>query len=223
MADFTGKVKDGKDGGGERGVNEQSMGTDEKWMRLALEEAALAQSAGEVPVGAVIVGGEELLARAHNSPIALSDPSAHAELLAIRRAAATRGNYRLTETTLYATLEPCLMCAGAIIQARIGRLVFGAWDPKNGAAVSLYRLFEDQRLNHAVAVTEGVLREACAEILSSFFSRKEATIPPSKASNRRDTEEVVTGSTRNRFGGQKLSRGFESPSLRQIIVRARPR
>ena len=141
-------------------------------MRLALEEAALARAAGEVPVGAVIVQGEELLARAHNSPIALNDPSAHAELLAIRRAAAARGNYRLTGTTLYVTLEPCLMCAGAILQARIGRLVFGAADPKNGAAVSLYRLFEDRRLNHAVAVTEGVLREACAEILSGFFREK---------------------------------------------------
>jgi len=156
-------------------VNEQSIrpgSPDEKWMRLALEEAALALSAGEVPVGALIVEGEELLARAHNAPIALSDPSAHAELLAIRRAAAARGNYRLTGATLYATLEPCLMCAGGIIQARIGRVVFGAADPKSGAAVSLYRLFEDRRLNHAVAVTEGILREDCAEILSGFFREK---------------------------------------------------
>ena len=155
----------------------ETEGTDEKWMRLALEEAALAQSAGEVPVGAVIVEGEELLSRAHNAPIALNDPSAHAELLAIRRAAAARGNYRLTGTTLYATLEPCLMCAGAIVQARIGRVVFGAADPKNGAVVSLYRLFEDRRLNHAVAVTEGVLREACAEILSGFFREKRLLSP----------------------------------------------
>lgn len=148
------------------------MEPDEKWMRLALEEAALAAEAGEVPVGAVIVRGEEQIARAHNSPIALHDPSAHAELLAIRRAAAAFGNYRLTGTTLYVTLEPCLMCAGAILQARVGRVVFGAADPKNGAAVSLYRLFEDTRLNHAVEVTEGVLREACAEILSGFFREK---------------------------------------------------
>ncbi len=148
------------------------MEPDEKWMRLALEEAALAAEAGEVPVGAVIVRGEEPLARAHNNPIALHDPSAHAELLAIRRAAAALGNYRLTGTTLYVTLEPCLMCAGAILQARVGRVVFGAADPKNGAAVSLYRLFEDTRLNHAVEVTEGVLRAACAEILSGFFREK---------------------------------------------------
>ena len=147
-------------------------------MRLALEEAVLARSAGEVPVGALIVEGEELLARAHNAPIALSDPSAHAELLAIRRAAAARGNYRLAGTTLYATLEPCLMCAGGIIQARIGRVVFGAADPKNGVLVSLYRLFEDRRLNHAVAVTEGVLREDCSEILSGFFREKRLLSTP---------------------------------------------
>lgn len=147
-------------------------GHDEKWMRLALEEAALALAAGEVPVGAVIVLDGESIGRGHNTPIALDDPSAHAEMIAIRRAAAARRNYRLAGTTLYATLEPCLMCAGAIIQARIDRVVFGARDPKNGAAVSLYRLFEDRRLNHSVAVTEGVLREACAEILSGFFREK---------------------------------------------------
>jgi tRNA(adenine34) deaminase len=147
-------------------------------MELALEEAALAREAGEVPVGAVIVRGEELLARAHNRPISLPDPSAHAEILAIRRAAAAAGNYRLAGAMLYVTLEPCIMCAGAIIHARIERLVFGAVDHKNGAAVSLYRLFEDRRFNHAVAVTGGVLREACAEILSRFFREKRLTSPP---------------------------------------------
>ena len=154
------------------------MGIDEKWMELALEEAALAREAGEVPVGTVIVRGEELLARAHNRPISLHDPSAHAEILAIRRAAAAANNYRLAGTTLYVTLEPCIMCAGAIIHARIERLVFGAADPKNGAAVSLYRLFEDRRFNHDVAVTGGVLREACAEILSGFFREKRLTSTP---------------------------------------------
>ena len=158
--------------GGRMAEREEPMEPDEKWMRLALEEAALAGTAGEVPVGAAIVRGEELLARAHNSPIGLHDPSAHAELLAIRRAAAALGNYRLTGTTLYVTLEPCLMCAGAILQARVGRIVFGAADPKSGAAISLYRIFEDFRLNHTVEVTEGVLREACAEILSGFFREK---------------------------------------------------
>jgi tRNA(adenine34) deaminase len=178
MAEFAGKVKGGK-AGGEKGGSEEVPGSerDEKWMRLALEEAALARSEGEIPVGAVIVRGEELLARAHNAPIALIDPSAHAELLAVRRAATATGNYRLTGTTLYVTLEPCLMCAGAIIQARIGRVVFGARDPKNGGVVSLYSLFEDRRLNHTVAVTEGVLREACAQILSGFFREKRLASP----------------------------------------------
>jgi tRNA(adenine34) deaminase len=152
--------------------------TDEKWMRLALDEALLSAESDEVPVGAVIVRGEELLARAHNSPIALHDPSAHAEVLAIRKAASLLGNYRLPGTTLYVTLEPCLMCAGAILQARIGRIVFGAADPKGGAVVSLYRLFDDRRLNHTVAVKEGVLGGACTEILSGFFRAKRLISPP---------------------------------------------
>jgi tRNA(adenine34) deaminase len=151
---------------------------DEKWMQIALAEAGRARDAGEVPVGAVIVRDGALLASTHNSPISLHDPSAHAEILAIRAAAAAAGNYRLPGTTLYVTLEPCLMCAGAIIHARIGRLVFGAADPKGGAAVSLWRLFEDRRLNHEVAVMEGVLREACAEILSGFFREKRLIVPP---------------------------------------------
>src|SRR3989339_624699 len=139
---------------------------DEKWMRAAFAQAELALAAGEVPVGAVIVVNDELVSVACNRPISLCDPSAHAEVLAIRGAASLLGNYRLAGTTLYVTLEPCLMCAGAILQARIERIVFGAADPKGGAVVSLYRLFDDRRLNHTVAVTEGILREACVEILS---------------------------------------------------------
>jgi tRNA(adenine34) deaminase len=153
------------------------METDEKWMRLALEEARLAGESGEVPVGAVLIRGEEVLARCHNSPITLRDPSAHAEVLAIRQAASFLGNYRLTGTTLYVTLEPCLMCAGAILLARIDRVVFGAADPKGGAVISLYRLFDDRRLNHIVTVTEGVLKEACAEIISGFFRAKRLISP----------------------------------------------
>jgi tRNA(adenine34) deaminase len=156
---------------------EAPMETDEKWMQLALEEASLAREADEVPVGAVIVRGEELLSRAHNSPITLSDPSAHAEILAIREAGSLLGNYRLAGTTLYVTIEPCLMCTGAILHARIERIVFGAADPKGGAVVSLYRLFDDRRLNHIVAVTEGILREACVEILSGFFRAKRLISP----------------------------------------------
>jgi len=157
---------------------EAVLEADEKWMRIALAEAGRAREAGEVPVGAVIVRKGGLLASARNSPISLHDPSAHAEILVIRAAAAVVGNYRLAGTTLYVTLEPCLMCAGAILHARIERLVFGAADPKGGAAVSLYRLFEDRRLNHAVAVTEGILRKACADILSGFFQEKRLILPP---------------------------------------------
>jgi tRNA(adenine34) deaminase len=157
---------------------ETLLETDEGWMRTALAEAGQAREAGEVPVGAVIVRDGGLLASAHNSPISLQDPSAHAEVLAIRQAAVAVGNYRLPGTTLYVTLEPCLMCAGAILHARIDRLVFGAADPKNGAVVSLYRLFDDRRFNHTVFVTEGVLRDVCGDILSGFFREKRLIVPP---------------------------------------------
>jgi tRNA(adenine34) deaminase len=148
------------------------MKTDDTFIRLALEQARLALERGEVPVGAVVTCGGEILSTAHNGPITLKDPSAHAEMLAIRRAAEKTGNYRLAGATLYVTLEPCIMCAGAILQARISRVVYGADDPKNGGVVSLYRLFEDRRLNHTVAVTRGIQKEICAEILSGFFREK---------------------------------------------------
>jgi tRNA(adenine34) deaminase len=148
------------------------MKSDNFFMQLALEQAHLARELGEVPVGAVITHGEQILSAAHNDSISRQDPSAHAEILAIRRAADKTGNYRLPGTTLYVTLEPCIMCAGAIIQARIGRVVFGAEDPKSGGVVSLYRLFDDGRLNHKVSVTGGIQKEICAEILSGFFKKK---------------------------------------------------
>ena len=148
------------------------MDRDEEFMRLALAEAEKAFQAGEVPVGAVVVRGGEVIASAHNGPVGLKDPSAHAEILALRRAAAEEGNYRLAGTTLYVTIEPCLMCAGALIHARVSRLVFGATDPKGGAVVSLYGVLQDGRLNHRVEATGGVLREACSEILSRFFREK---------------------------------------------------
>lgn len=148
------------------------MDRDEEFMRLALAEAEKALQAGEVPVGAVVVRGGEVIASAHNGPVGLKDPSAHAEILALRRAAAAEGNYRLAGTTLYVTIEPCLMCAGALIHARVSRLVFGAPDPKGGAVVSLYKVLQDGRLNHGVEATGGVLREACSEILSRFFREK---------------------------------------------------
>ena len=146
--------------------------SDEKFVRLALEEAKLASAAGEVPVGAVIVLGNDILARAHNNSISMNDSSAHAEVLAIRRAGDRIGNYRLAGTTLYVTLEPCIMCAGAIIQARISRVVFGTDDPKNGGVISLYNILDDKRLNHSVEITWGVLKDECAEILSRFFRKK---------------------------------------------------
>ena len=148
------------------------MDRDELFMRLALAEAEKALLAGEVPVGAVVVRGGEVIASAHNGPVGLKDPSAHAEILALRRAAEAEGNYRLAGTTLYVTIEPCLMCAGALIHARVSRLVFGAPDPKGGAVVSLYEVLGDSRLNHRVEVTGGVLGEACGEILSRFFREK---------------------------------------------------
>ncbi|MFA4915839.1 MAG: tRNA adenosine(34) deaminase TadA [Syntrophales bacterium] len=148
------------------------MESDDIFIRLALEEARLAYAKGEIPVGAVLTSGETILAKAHNNSISMKDPSAHAEILAMRKAAEITGNYRLVGTTLYVTLEPCIMCAGTIIQARISRLVFGASDPKAGGVVSLYRLLCDKRLNHVVEVAEGIQREACTEILSRFFREK---------------------------------------------------
>lgn len=148
------------------------MQDDEVFMVLALEEALLGEAEGEVPVGAVVSLGGELISRAHNRPLGLKDPTAHAEILAIRRASEALGNYRLTEATLYVTLEPCVMCVGAIVQARIRRVVFGAADPKGGAVVSRWRLFDDGCFNHRPEVTGGVLQARCGEILSGFFRGK---------------------------------------------------
>ena len=142
---------------------------DADWMQAALLLAARAAASGEVPVGAVLVQGESLLAEGWNQPIAAHDPTAHAEVLALRAAGQSLGNYRFAETTLYVTLEPCLMCAGAIIHARIQRLVFGAYDLKRGAVNSTAHAFETRGLNHRVEVTGGVLEGQCAERLQAFF------------------------------------------------------
>lgn len=145
---------------------------DERFMSLALEQASAADAAGEVPVGCVIVGeGGEVLSRAHNLREGELDPTAHAELIAIRRAAEVLGTWRLTGVTLYVTLEPCAMCMGAALLARVARVVFGARDPKGGAAVSLYALGSDSRLNHTIEITEGVLEGECSRVLSGFFKR----------------------------------------------------
>jgi tRNA(adenine34) deaminase len=154
------------------------MPTDHDFMKIALEEAQAAYCRDEVPVGAVLVLEGNILARAHNSPIMRNDPTAHAEILALRQAGEKFGNYRLTGAELYVTLEPCIMCAGAIIQARISRVIFGARDPKCGAVVSLYNILADKRLNHQVEITEGILPEECGEIISRFFQQKRVTSPP---------------------------------------------
>jgi len=147
---------------------------DQQWMRSALEMAQKAEAIGEVPVGAVLVKDGKILTSGYNSVITSNDPTCHAEINAIRSAGILLENYRLTDTTLYVTLEPCLMCMGAIIHARIDRLVFGAYDPKTGAAESVYTIGSDNRLNHALQITSGILEEECSRMLKSFFkSRRE--------------------------------------------------
>jgi tRNA(adenine34) deaminase len=142
------------------------------FMRLALEEAELAFREDEVPIGAVIVREDRVIARAHNQREQLHDPTAHAEMIAITQAAEVLRSWRLDGCTLYVTLEPCPMCAGAMVQARIPAVVYGATDPKAGAARSLYRLLDDERLNHRCQVVPGVLAGPCGEILSRFFQQQ---------------------------------------------------
>jgi len=145
---------------------------DISFMKLALQEAAKAAHLGEVPIGAVLVKDGSVLAADHNRREQLSDATAHAELLVIRKAGQLLGGWRLTGTTLYVTLEPCPMCAGALVQARVERLVFGAADPKGGAAGTLYDIVRDERLNHRLQVTPGVLEEECALQLRHFFRNR---------------------------------------------------
>ncbi len=141
-------------------------------MQHALTLAVQAAEAGEVPVGAVLVHDDKLIAEGWNQPISAHDPTAHAEIVTLRKAGQALGNYRLTGATLYVTLEPCTMCAGAIIHARIGRLVYGAADPRTGVAQSVTSLFEEPWHNHRVEVTGGVLAEPCGEILKDFFQQR---------------------------------------------------
>ena len=147
---------------------------DEFFMHAALELGRQAEAAGEVPVGAVVVKEGVIIGRGFNSPILRSDPSAHAEMLALREAANHLGNYRLVDCQLFVTLEPCLMCAGAIMHARIARLVYGASDPKTGVCGSVMNMFAESRLNHHTAVSGGVLAEECGQMLSNFFSARRA-------------------------------------------------
>jgi tRNA(adenine34) deaminase len=144
----------------------------DSFMRAALEQARLALAAGEVPIGAVVVAGGEIVSRAFNRPIAAVDPTAHAEVLALRAAAAHTGNYRLPNTTLYVTVEPCLMCVGALVHARVGEVVFGALEPRTGALVSTVRGHEIPGLNHRFTVTSGVLEADCRDLIQQFFREK---------------------------------------------------
>ena len=146
--------------------------TDADWMQMALTLAGRAAASGEVPVGAVLVQDDNLLAEGCNRPIASHDPTAHAEVMALRAAGQSLGNYRFAGTTLYVTLEPCLMCVGAIVHARVSRLVFGAFDPKSGAVTTCLQGFEAPGLNHRVTSTGGVLADECGELLKEFFRKR---------------------------------------------------
>lgn len=145
---------------------------DTNYMQHALALAEKASAMGEVPVGAVLVKGDEIIGEGWNQPIAHHDPSAHAEMMAIRSAGEMLQNYRLPDTTLYVTLEPCPMCAGLMIHSRIKRLVFGAFDPKTGAAGSVFSLVQDERHNHIIEVTGGILQDQCSSLLKAFFKER---------------------------------------------------
>jgi tRNA(adenine34) deaminase len=150
----------------------QNMISDELWMEEALREAQHAAAAGEVPVGAVVVLGERIVGRGGNRNLADNDPTAHAEIVALRQAAHEIGNHRLPGCAMFVTIEPCAMCAGALVHARLKRLVFGADDPKAGAVRSVLQVLNHPRLNHQMEVTSGVLAARCAEVLQSFFAEK---------------------------------------------------
>ena len=147
--------------------------TDNDWMQAALAKAREAAELGEVPIGACLVGSDgELVASASNRTIIDNDPTAHAEIIAVRLAANTLGNYRLTDTTLYTTIEPCVMCAGALVNARVKRLVFGAHDERFGAVETLFRLCDSQQLNHRIEITSGVLADECRQLMQEFFKAR---------------------------------------------------
>jgi tRNA(adenine34) deaminase len=152
-------------------VDLEPSSSTEAYMRQALAAAERAAASGEVPVGAIVVVRDEVVAVAHNERETLNDPTAHAEIVALRRASAALGGWRLTEAELYVTMEPCPMCAGALVNARLKRLVYGCDDPKAGAVKTLYQLLDDGRLNHRVEVVPNVLASECGQILKSFFSR----------------------------------------------------
>jgi tRNA(adenine34) deaminase len=144
----------------------------EQYMRIAVDEAKIAQENGDVPIGAVIVHNNQIIGKAYNQREQLKDPTAHAEIIALTQAAAALQSWRLTGCTMYVTLEPCPMCAGALVLARIDRLVYGCDDPKTGACKSLYNIVQDERLNHRLEVTTGVLADECSKLLQDFFQHR---------------------------------------------------
>ena len=153
-------------------MNDTQQSLDEHFMRQALSYARAAEASGEVPVGAVLVINQEVVASGQNAPIRTNDPTAHAEILALRQAGQQAGNYRLASSTLYVTMEPCPMCAGALVHARVHRLVFGARDLRFGGVRSKFRIADSELLNHQLEVTEGVLAVECTELLQSFFEKR---------------------------------------------------
>jgi tRNA(Arg) A34 adenosine deaminase TadA len=166
---------------------------DISFMQLALRQAQAAADAGEVPVGAVVVRAGQVIASGHNAPLVSHDPTAHAEVNAIRAAAQALGNYRLDDCTLYVTLEPCAMCSGAALHARFKRVVFGATEPKTGAAGSVLNLFAHEQINHQTQVTAGVLADECAQVLQSFFEQRRAQQQLSKVPLREDALRTADG------------------------------
>ena len=162
----------------------EPVATDERWMRHALSLGARAAELGEVPVGAVLVLDGAAIGEGFNSPIAACDPTAHAEILALRRAAIRIGNYRLVDSTLYVTLEPCPMCAGALVHARVRRVVFGASDPRAGAGGTVFNVLQSGELNHRAEVQGGVLAASCGDMLREFFARRRIRVWPAEEANR---------------------------------------
>ena len=150
----------------------REIGFDEKYMKMALEEAEQARQKGEIPIGAILLKGDQVLARDHNRCIELSDPTAHAEILVLRKGGEVLKNYRLDETVMYVTAEPCPMCASAMVHSRISRLVFGTYEPKFGAVESKFKLLSGNGVNHRVKIDRGILERECAEILKVFFKER---------------------------------------------------
>ena len=166
----------------------KSYNDDQRYMQMAVEQARIAEDNGDVPIGAVIVGESRIIGKAYNQREQLQDPTAHAEIIALTQAAASLQSWRLLGCTIYVTLEPCPMCAGALVLSRMDRLVYGCDDPKAGACKSLYNIVGDERLNHRIEVTSGVLAEQCSQQLQNFFRqrRKELTIDNLKLTTERE-------------------------------------